>query len=287
MWHVPFSSGTSHVVVTFVGYQYHFGISCPYNLLILSVVNVTGYHIPRTTISVTGYRHHMGMSCRYLVLLSSDINVTGYHIPRTASLIMISINRVTFTMDAPMSFSLLVGSGARGPDVWYLTCTTFTGYYSCCCHFCRVSISLGYVMSIRHITFIGCHYDRVYHIPCTTFSVTGYPQHLGMSSRYLVLLSLGILVSGYQYHLGMSCQYLELLLSTINVTDYRHHLGINVDMYHFHRVLLMLLTRECPLGTRRLVYRARPIKEVENYKDSKMTWSRRRKALIRIRLEPL
>jgi hypothetical protein len=47
------------------------------------------------------------------------------------------------------------------------------------------------------------------------------------------------------------------------------------------------LTRECPLGTRRLVYRVRPIKEVENYKDSKMTWRRRRKALIRIRLGSL
>jgi hypothetical protein len=45
-----------------------------------------------------------------------------------------------------------------------------------------------------------------------------------------------------------------------------------------------LLTWVCPLGTRILVYRARPIKEVENYKDSKMTWRRRRKALIRIRL---
>jgi hypothetical protein len=30
------------------------------------------------------------------------------------------------------------------------------------------------------------------------------------------------------------------------------------------------VTRECPLGTRRLVYQARPIKEVENYKDSKI-----------------
>jgi hypothetical protein len=32
--------------------------------------------------------------------------------------------------------------------------------------------------------------------------------------------------------------------------------------------LLNLLTRVCPSGTRGLVYRARPIKEVENYKDS-------------------
>jgi hypothetical protein len=46
-----------------------------------------------------------------------------------------------------------------------------------------------------------------------------------------------------------------------------------------------LLTRVCPSGTRRLVYWARPIKEVYKYKDSKMTWSRRRKTLIRIRLE--
>jgi hypothetical protein len=35
------------------------------------------------------------------------------------------------------------------------------------------------------------------------------------------------------------------------------------------------------------VYQARPIKEVYKYKDSKMTWSRRRKALIRIRLGSL
>jgi hypothetical protein len=48
-----------------------------------------------------------------------------------------------------------------------------------------------------------------------------------------------------------------------------------------------LLTWICPLGTHGLVYRARPVKEVENYKDSKMTWSRRRKTLIRIRLELL
>jgi hypothetical protein len=179
-------------------------------------------------VTFTGYRHHMGMSCRYLVLLSSDINVTGYHIPHTASLSMISINRVTFTMDVPTPFSLLAGSGVQGQDVWYLTSTTFTGYYSCCCHFCRVSISLGYLMSIHHIIFIGCHYDRVYHIPCTTFSVTDYRHHLGMSSLYLVLLSSDIIVTRYQHHLGMSCQYLVFLLSTINVTDYRHHLGINV-----------------------------------------------------------
>jgi hypothetical protein len=48
-----------------------------------------------------------------------------------------------------------------------------------------------------------------------------------------------------------------------------------------------LLTRVCPSGTRGLVYRAWPIKEVYKYKDSKMTWSRRRKTLIRIRLELL
>jgi gamma-glutamyl phosphate reductase len=47
------------------------------------------------------------------------------------------------------------------------------------------------------------------------------------------------------------------------------------------------VTRECPSGTRRLVYRARPIMEVDKYKDSKITWRRRRKALIRIRLEHL
>jgi hypothetical protein len=48
-----------------------------------------------------------------------------------------------------------------------------------------------------------------------------------------------------------------------------------------------LLTWVCPLGTRGLVYWARPIKEVDKYKDSKKTWSRRRKTLIRIRLEHL
>jgi hypothetical protein len=47
------------------------------------------------------------------------------------------------------------------------------------------------------------------------------------------------------------------------------------------------LTRVCPSGTRRLLYRVRPIKEVENYKDSKMTWRQRRKTLIRIRLGSL
>jgi hypothetical protein len=45
-----------------------------------------------------------------------------------------------------------------------------------------------------------------------------------------------------------------------------------------------LLTWICPSGTHGLVYRVRPIKEVEKYKDSKMTWRRRRKVLIRIRL---
>jgi hypothetical protein len=34
------------------------------------------------------------------------------------------------------------------------------------------------------------------------------------------------------------------------------------------------VTWVCPLGTRGLVYRARPIKEVDKYKDSKMTWSK-------------
>jgi hypothetical protein len=34
--------------------------------------------------------------------------------------------------------------------------------------------------------------------------------------------------------------------------------------------LIKLLTRVCPSGTRGLVYRVRPIKEVENYKDSKI-----------------
>jgi hypothetical protein len=48
-----------------------------------------------------------------------------------------------------------------------------------------------------------------------------------------------------------------------------------------------LLTRVCLSGTRGLVYQVQPIKEVENYKDSKMTWRRRRKALIRIRLGSL
>jgi hypothetical protein len=47
------------------------------------------------------------------------------------------------------------------------------------------------------------------------------------------------------------------------------------------------LTWICPSGTHGLVYRAWPVKEVENYKDSKMTWRRRRKALIRIRLGSL
>jgi hypothetical protein len=56
---------------------------------------------------------------------------------------------------------------------------------------------------------------------------------------------------------------------------------------YFAEVPTYPVTRVCPSGTRGLVYRARPIKEVENYKDSKMTWRRRRKALIRIRLELL
>jgi hypothetical protein len=43
-----------------------------------------------------------------------------------------------------------------------------------------------------------------------------------------------------------------------------------------------LLTWICPSGTHGLVYRVWPIKEVENYKDSKMTWRRRRKVPIRI-----
>jgi hypothetical protein len=43
-----------------------------------------------------------------------------------------------------------------------------------------------------------------------------------------------------------------------------------------------LLTWICPLGTRRLVYRVRPIKEVDRHKDSKMTWRQRRKVLIHI-----
>jgi hypothetical protein len=45
-----------------------------------------------------------------------------------------------------------------------------------------------------------------------------------------------------------------------------------------------LLTWVCPLGTQGLVYRVRPIKEVDKYKDSKMTWRWRKAALICIRL---
>jgi hypothetical protein len=45
-----------------------------------------------------------------------------------------------------------------------------------------------------------------------------------------------------------------------------------------------LLTWICPLGTHGLVYRVWPIKEMDRHKDSKMTWRRRRKVLIRIRL---
>jgi hypothetical protein len=45
-----------------------------------------------------------------------------------------------------------------------------------------------------------------------------------------------------------------------------------------------VVTWVCPSGTCGLVYRVWPIKEVDKYKDSKMTWSRRRKTLIRIRL---
>jgi hypothetical protein len=48
-----------------------------------------------------------------------------------------------------------------------------------------------------------------------------------------------------------------------------------------------LLTWICPAGTYGLVYRVRPIIEVDRHKDSKMAWSRRRKTLIRIRLELL
>jgi hypothetical protein len=48
-----------------------------------------------------------------------------------------------------------------------------------------------------------------------------------------------------------------------------------------------LLTWICPSGTRGLVYWAQLIKEVDKYKDSKMTWSRRKKTLIRIRLGSL
>jgi hypothetical protein len=45
-------------------------------------------------------------------------------------------------------------------------------------------------------------------------------------------------------------------------------------MYYFGLVIqirtlfIFQVTRVCPSGTRRLVYRAWPIKEVENYKDS-------------------
>jgi hypothetical protein len=48
-----------------------------------------------------------------------------------------------------------------------------------------------------------------------------------------------------------------------------------------------LLTWVCPLDTHRLVYMGRPMMEVDKYKDSKITWRRRRKALIRIRLGSL
>jgi hypothetical protein len=68
-WHVPLSPGITHVAVTFAGYQYYLGMSCWYLILLLSAINVTGYHMPCTTFSVTGYRYHLGMSSRYLVLL--------------------------------------------------------------------------------------------------------------------------------------------------------------------------------------------------------------------------
>jgi hypothetical protein len=40
------------------------------------------------------------------------------------------------------------------------------------------------------------------------------------------------------------------------------------------------VTWVCPSGTHRLVYRVRSIKEVDKYKDSKMTRRRRRKVPI-------
>jgi hypothetical protein len=43
----------------------------------------------------------------------------------------------------------------------------------------------------------------------------------------------------------------------------------NVDS-RIPKKVSQLVTRVCPSGTRRLVYRVRPIKEVENYKDSKI-----------------
>jgi hypothetical protein len=45
-----------------------------------------------------------------------------------------------------------------------------------------------------------------------------------------------------------------------------------------------LLTRVCPSDTHGLVYWIWPIKEVDRHKDSKITWRRRRKVLICIRL---
>jgi transposase InsO family protein len=54
-----------------------------------------------------------------------------------------------------------------------------------------------------------------------------------------------------------------------------------------HEAPRIAVTWICPLGTRGLVYRVWPIKEVDRHKDSKMTWRRRRKVLIRIRLGSL
>jgi hypothetical protein len=54
-----------------------------------------------------------------------------------------------------------------------------------------------------------------------------------------------------------------------------------------HKSPRELVTRECPSGTHGLVYRGRPMMEVDKYKDSKITWRQRRKALIRIRLGSL
>jgi hypothetical protein len=74
-------------------------------------------------------------------------------------------------------------------------------------------------------------------------------------------------------------------LTTRDVWGWSYHPRVMVghSCWCIHSPWLSL-TWVCPLGTRGLVYRVRPIMEEDWNKDSKMTWSRRRKTLIRIQL---
>jgi hypothetical protein len=128
-------------------------------------------------------------------------------------------------------------------------------------------LSMWLVIDITWVSMLTCTTFTGYYHVVVTFA--GYQYHLDISCWYLILLlsainvmgitypalfSFGYVISipsitfiGYQsYRIAASLRYVmsipHITFIGYSVIGYRHHLGINVEMYHFHRVLLMLLS---------------------------------------------